>query len=285
MHHVRRRLGCVMLAMCGVMRTRGWRQNACVGRQRLGVGDVEHGLARAGPRRAPRAGRPRPAAAPRPTCTSAGAARQLREQLARSGSRASRRSAAAGRRGCRCARESASSSSAPAWQLHAVDRVARAAPAGAVEAEADERGQHRLAERAQAEHADAPLGCRPAPAAAAIRPAAAGARYSAHVAMQRRAPHGVTYSTMPPMMPGSTMRTTGSVGGSAAKSNWSTPAPEENSSSRFGNALARSAGGSQAARKRTRAGSPMSGQRRKSSSGAARANTSAHCRPRSGSAL
>ena len=86
-------------------------------------------------------------------------------------------------------------------------------------------------------------------------------------------------------MPGSTMRTTGKSGGSAAKSNWSTPAPEENSTFRFGKRSARFGGGSQAARKRTCAGSPMSGQMRKSIPGARCWNTSAHWRPRTGSDL
>jgi hypothetical protein len=75
------------------------------------------------------------------------------------------------------------------------------------------------------------------------------------------------------------------AGRQRAKSNWSTPAPGREQHSRFGKALAHVVGGSQAARKRTRAGSPMSGQMRKSSLGARRRNTSAHARPRTGSDL
>ena len=87
------------------------------------------------------------------------------------------------------------------------------------------------------------------------------------------------------MMPGSTIRTSATPGGTAAASNWSTPAPVENSTSRFGNSEPISSGGRQVARKRTAAGSPVSGQTWKGSSGIRSRNRRAHSAPRVGSAL
>jgi hypothetical protein len=93
----------------------------------------------------------------------------------------------------------------------------------------------------------------------------------------------VTYSTMPWMIPGSTIRTTGTCGGMAEKSTWSTPAPDENSTFRFGRAASRSGGACHATRYSTSANSPWSGQTWKSTSGACSAKYAAQVRPRAAS--
>ena len=58
----------------------------------------------------------------------------------------------------------------------------------------------------------------------------------------------VTYSSMPLTMPGSTIRTIATWGGTAELSMWSTPAPEENSTFSRGKAAMNSGGTCQAIR-------------------------------------
>ena len=198
-------------------------------RQRLGIGHVEHGIGRSVRVRARRAGPHSTSCGPRPTCTrpaprgSCANSARIRESRACesvSGSRHTRMSVRARKRRAvrRRRRGSARRRSSCRERLH----PAQSKP------QADELRQHRLPQRAQAEHADAPL---------AAGRTGRGRHWpllllrAGRRGMSRCRPSTacVTYSTMPCTMPGSTMRTTGSSGGSAAKSNWSTPAPEENS--------------------------------------------------------
>ena len=166
--------------------------------------------------------------------------------------------------------------------LHAVDRMPRAAPARAVEAQADELRQHRLAERAEPEHADAPLAGGPhgqrAPLAFLLL-----APVARHVAMQaeHRMRHVLDHAAHDAGLHHAHHR---QCGGSAAKSNWSTPAPEENRTFRFGkrSAIRRRLPGREEAHLRRVADV---GPDAKSISGARRRNTSAHWRPRTGSDL
>ena len=258
-----------MLAMCGVSWMRGWRQNACSGGS--GSGSVTSSTA------SPIC--PLAMAASRSASTSCGPRpdvhqRRRRRQPARTArhreSRGWNRSAAAGTRGCRCAPERPGRPVGAGMALHASTAWAERLQPAQSKPKPTSLRQHRLAQRAQAQHADAALAPRRAPAAAATGRPAAGARYCgmsrcrSSTAWRHVLDHAVARCRARPCAPAAAWAA------GPTKSNWSTPAPEENSTCRFGKLLARSGGGCHAARKRTCAGSPMSGQMRKSITGSRR---------------
>ncbi|OJV04973.1 MAG: hypothetical protein BGO20_17690 [Bosea sp. 67-29] len=84
---------------------------------------------------------------------------------------------------------------------------------------------------------------------------------------------------------GSGIRTTGSSAGNWLRSNWSTPAPTENTIFRFGKVSTIRSGGCKSSRCSTAAGSPTSGQIRNGTSGACPAKAAAHYPARSALAL
>src|SRR5712672_688775 len=90
---------------------------------------------------------------------------------------------------------------------------------------------------------------------------------------------------MPFTIPGSTIRTTGTCGGTADRSRWSTPAPDENRTFRLGSDASNPGGGCQAIKYSTAARSPVSGHTWNSISGACSENILAQLRPRATSDL
>ena len=238
--------GCVMLAMCGVMLHARVRPERIGFGQRLGVGDVEHGLGElACVERAQQVGGDelRPAA----HVHQARAARQPGEQRRVQASHASRRSAAAGTRGSACARGRRRSSSSPAWQrTPGRSRRDRLQPA-AVEAQRDQLRQHRLPERAQAQHAHAALGRRahrqrlplPLLLRAAVAPACRDAGRARRASRTRPCP---ARCRAPPCAPPAGEAAARRSRTGRRRRRWRTAAPGS------GTAYARSAGGTQAAR-------------------------------------
>ena len=116
--------------------------------------------------------------------------------------------------------------------VDARDRLRAAAPAGEREAEGRERRERRLAEGAEAHDAHPSLGRGPVggglPAAGALV-----VEVEREVAVQGEDAEGHVFAHLLGEA-GSSMRTTPTPGGRPARSNWSTPAPTEKISRRFG---------------------------------------------------
>ena len=274
--------GCVMLAMCGVMRTRGCDHSGCSGGS--GSGSVTSSTASARwPPSSAASRSARRAAARGPTCTRLAPLRQAREQLGvqeaarRVGQRQQAHEDLA-------VRKEVVQFAGARQAAHAFDRMARAAPAGAVEAEGTSCASTAWPSEPRP---STPTRRSPAVFTGSGRHSRAllGAPVLGHVAMQVE--HG---------MRDVLDHAANDAGLDHAHHRQLAAAAPRSRTGRRRRPRRTAASGWEIARRcraaaPTRPGSarcaasPMSGQSRKSISGASWRKISAHCRPRTGSAL